>query len=96
MATMIDRVQLMQLRAIMEVGYRKCAAECGLLKPYISQKEAFDKYGRGTVERWIDEGLIVVVKDGPGSSKCRIKRDEIELVAATSNRESWFENHVED
>lgn len=92
----IDRMQLMQLRAVMEVGYRKCAAECGLIKPYISQKEAFDKYGRGTVERWIDEGLITVIKDGPGRCKCRIKRDEIELVAATSNRESWFDNHSDD
>lgn len=96
MAHTLDRSDFLQLRAIMEVGFNKCAAEAGLIKPYISQKEAHDKYGRGTVERWAAEGLIKIIKDGPGKSRCRILREEIELVAATNNRESWFEHHYKD
>ena len=83
----------MQLRAIMEVGYHKCAEELGLIKPYMSQKDAHDRYGRKTVERWAAEGLITIIKDGTRQSKCRIKREEIELVAAMSNRASWYEHH---
>lgn len=93
MAEPIDRLQLMQFRAIMEVGYHKCAVECGLMTAYISLRLAFKMYGRKTVLRWADEKLITVIKDGTGTSKCRIKRDEIELIAAASNRASWYEHY---
>ena len=67
--------------------------EFGDLRPYMSLKEAYDKYGRGTVDRWIDEKLITRIKDGTGTSKVRISRAEIRSVADTSNRASWFEHH---
>lgn len=89
----IDLVQLKQMQAIIEVACGKIAATAGLITPYISQKEAHDKYGRRTVERWADAGLIDIIKDGPGKSRCRILREQIELIAAMSNRESWFEHH---
>ena len=85
--------QVKQLQAAFEAGFRKCAEEVGLLKPYMSQKEAHDKYGRATVERWVNEGLIKIIKDGTGHSKCRINRQQIETVAFTANRASWFEHH---
>lgn len=89
----IDRVQLNQMQAIFEAGFNKCAAALGKIPPYISQKEAHDTYGRRTVERWADEGLIEIIKDGTRNARCRILRSQIELVAAMSNRESWFEHH---
>lgn len=91
----INRTHLIQLRAVFEAGFNACAVECGLLKPYLSLNQAQKKYGRKTVNRWIDEGLIKVIKDGTGTSKKRIDRKEIEMVAATSNRASWYE-HRED
>lgn len=95
MADALDRAQVKQLLAIMRVGYRQCAEDLGLLKPYISLNQAYKTYGRKTVDRWADEKLISIIKDGTGTSKCRIKREEIELVAATSNRASWYDNHEE-
>lgn len=84
-----------QIRSAYSAGYTKCLEEFGKVKPYLSLKQAFDLYGRGTVERWIDEGLVDVVKDGVKNSKCRINREQIELVANAGNRSSWFVHNFE-
>ena len=89
----IDRLQLKQLEAVTDVVVSRFAVECGLLKPYLTITQAYKRYGRGTVDRWAAEGLIEIIKDGTRNSKCRIKRSQIELVAATQNRASWFDNH---
>jgi hypothetical protein len=89
----LDRLQLLQIQAAYGAGYKRALADCGQLRPYLSLKEAYRKYGQGTVERWVDEGLIVKIKDGPGSSRVRIEREKIELIAGESNRCSWYENH---
>lgn len=88
--TVLNRDFLIQIQASYEAGYRKCAEQLGLLKPYISLREAQKTYGRATVDRWISEGLVHIIKDGTTTSKCRIKREEIELIASMSNRASWF------
>ncbi|MDL2230336.1 hypothetical protein LJB87_00925 [Alistipes sp. OttesenSCG-928-L06] len=93
MSEIIDRTILRQISAAYAAGYAKAKADCGELEPYISLKQAYKMYKRATVDRWIDEGLIAVIKDGPNNSKCRIDREAIALVAAASNRESWFEHH---
>lgn len=92
----LDRLHLLQIQAAYAAGFKKAVAECGMLRPYISLKQAYRMYGQGTVERWADEGLIVKIKDGPGSSRVRIDRQQIELVAGESNRCSWYENHETD
>lgn len=86
----LNRDFLFQLQASYEAGFRKCAETLGLLKPYLSLREAQKTYGRSTVDRWINEGLVHVIKDGTNTSKCRIRREEIELVASMSNRASWY------
>ncbi len=77
----------------MDVVIEKFAVKHGLIKPYLSLNEAYKMYGRRTVERWIAEGLIEIQKDGTRTSKCRILREQIELVASQSNRASWYEHH---
>lgn len=89
----IDLTHLKQLDAVIDVAVSRFAVKCGLLKPYMSLNEAYKAYGRGTVDRWISEKLIIPIKDGTGTSKRRIERKQIELLAATSNRASWFEHH---
>lgn len=64
----------------------------GKLSRYITLSEAYKTYGRATVDRWRREGLIAVIKDGSATSKCRISREEIALVASMSNRASYFAN----
>ncbi|MFS2185618.1 hypothetical protein ACCC92_03030 [Mucilaginibacter sp. Mucisp84] len=63
-----------------------CAAEMGAiaglisagkLKPYLSKSQAFRRYGRARVERWLAKDLIAPRKDGNHSAQWRIDRLEI-------------------
>lgn len=76
-----------------ELGAKAALAQSGHLKPMISKSEAYRIYKRGKVDRWIREGLVVPVKDGINSSTMRIDRIQIDTVAKTSNRISWYNNH---
>ena len=73
-----------------EIGARKALQEAGLIKPYIKLREAYRKYGESIVRRWMAEGLIKTVKDGPRNASVRISRIEIETVAKTANRASYL------
>lgn len=88
-------LHVIQVQAAYVAGYKKCLEDAGKLKPYISQAQAYAKYGRVVVDRWVNEGLITVIKDGANNCRCRINREQIELIAETSNRNSWYE-HNED
>lgn len=84
------------IQDIVKITTHKVLIETGQLKPFISQNEAFRRYGRTTVERWIKEGLVKLIKDGDKNCDKRIDRVQIESVAHTSNRASWYENHCKD
>jgi hypothetical protein len=73
-----------------ELGANRALEQANLLKPYISLRDAQRKYGVTIVKRWIDEGLIQVIKDGNATSKIRIERARIEAVAAASNRNTYM------
>lgn len=89
----LDRDQMMQIQAAYAAGYSACMANFGHLSPYISLKQANDTYGRRIVARWIEEGLVEPIKDGDGHRKCRINREQIEIVASMSNRNSFFQHN---
>jgi hypothetical protein len=72
-----------------ELGALKALAHVGALKPYISMREAFRRYGEAIVKRWIDEGIVTPHQDGPGAKK-RIDRVGIEAIARASNRASYL------
>ena len=78
-----------------EIAAQKVLVSTGQLKPYMSLRQAYKLYGERNVERWRREGLIKAVKDGDRNSKVRIDRLEIESVARTSNRASYFEHSKE-
>ena len=78
-----------------EIAAQKVLVSTGQLKPYMSLRQAYKLYGERNVERWRKEGLIKAVKDGDRNSKVRIDRLEIESVARTSNRASYFEHSKE-
>lgn len=73
-----------------EVGASKILMECGVLKPFLKLREAYRLHGEGTVKRWISEGLINPVKDGPHNSTVRIDRIELLTVARTCNRATYL------
>lgn len=73
-----------------ELGAKKALEEIGMLRPYLKLNEAKRLYGPSIVNRWIKEGLINPVKDGERNASVRIDRIQIESVAKTSNRASFY------
>jgi len=73
-----------------ELGARRIAKELGISKPFMSQNEAWKIYGRRTIERWIEEGLITPQKDGNATSKIRLDRMELETLSKSSNRHTYL------
>ena len=76
-----------------EMAAKKALIEVGQLKPYLTLREAQRIHGQSTVLRWIDEGLIKPIKDGDRNCRVRIDRIQLEAVARTSNRASWYNHH---
>lgn len=91
------RLNHAELRRLLQesflAGHNQAKEDLGVIKPFISKAEAYRKYGRSVVDRWISEGLISLIKDGPDSSKIRIERSQIEQVAISSNRISYYNHH---
>lgn len=76
------------------LGSESTLVELGILKAHLSQSEAFRTYGRANVERWIKEGLIEPIKDGPHSAKVRLDRVKLKAIANTANR-AFYKRHIE-
>lgn len=90
----MPELELYQLQNLIIAGQKYAVkatlVELGLLKPFLTKAQAYKSYGRGTVDRWIGEGLVKIIKDGDSSSSIRINRMEIEGVAMASNRTTYL------
>lgn len=90
---MLITLETFQLRALLadaaEMGAMKALSQSGALKPYLSKAEAYKIYGRRNIDRWIKENLIEEITDGI-STKIRLERIQLESIAKSSNRASWF------
>jgi hypothetical protein len=73
-----------------ELGAQKLASDLGLIKPYLKLNEAYRRYGKAIVTRWINEGIVHLIKDGPRNASVRIDRLEIESAAKTCNRTTYI------
>lgn len=60
------------------------------LPRYMSKNQAYTRYGRRVIDRWIKEGLVTEIKDGDRQHKIRLDSLELEKLAAFSNRTSFF------
>jgi len=74
----MERQLLLQAGA--ELGALITLIKTGQIKPYITKAEAFRRYGRKNIERWLDEGLLTPRKDGNHSAGWRIDLLEAELI----------------
>lgn len=74
------------LNAAAENAVKKFAIEMGIIKPVLSKTEAYEKFGKANVDRWIKEGLLKPHRDGNHTAKFRINRYDLELLAISSNR----------
>jgi hypothetical protein len=71
------------LKIAAKAGAEKALAESGGLPEGITKAEAYRLYGRGNVDRWLQEGLILV-------SNKNIDRTKLERIAAASNRRTYL------
>lgn len=66
------------LQAAAELGANQALASLGKIRPYLNKSEAFRRFGRNKVERWIGQALVTPRKDGGHSAPWRIDRLELE------------------
>lgn len=57
----------------------------GVAKSHISKSEAYQRYGRATIDEWIKKGYLSGIREKGGSSRYRISVIELEQVAAQFN-----------
>jgi hypothetical protein len=55
-------------------------------KPWISQRKAWQTYGKSNVDCWLRKGIVSRQKDGQRNSTVRYDRLELERAAKSSNR----------
>jgi hypothetical protein len=65
-------------------------AKFGDAKHFLSQNEAFERYGKANVTFWIKSGLVKKHKDGEKTCTIRLSRLELETASITNNRAEWF------
>ncbi len=69
-----------------EAGANAAMEKAGLLSPNVSMTEAYTKYGRRSVDRWIKEGRIKAKKLSPNATKRFLVRSELEVLDKSFNR----------
>ncbi|MEJ6980735.1 hypothetical protein WG906_09765 [Pedobacter sp. P351] len=91
---MLITMEFNQLKQLMtdcvELGTKSTLIELNILKPFLSKNEAYKKYGRGTVDRWIKEGNLKAIKDGTTSSSIRLDRITLEILSKASTRHTYL------
>ena len=78
------------LKNATETGVQKALDEAGVLQESLSKSEAYQQFGRSTIDRWIQEGLLVPKSaNGKLLHKC-IDRVKLEAIAHSSNRITYL------
>jgi hypothetical protein len=85
----ISAVIVGMLKDQAELAAMAVLVQQGVLKRYLTQNQAHTIYGRSTVERWVKEGLVTLIKDGTKNAAIRIDRIQLEAVSKVSNRPSY-------
>jgi hypothetical protein len=66
-------------------GYKRCLRDKGILPHYISQREAYRRFGMAFVESWRKDGLIHPIKIGDSeNSKILYKLGTLEILFDSS------------
>lgn len=68
-------------KAAVEIGTLKALVKIGQISEMISQKEAFNLYGKSTVKRWINDNLIECVKGKGAKSPVKLSRIKLLILA---------------
>ncbi len=78
------------LKNATEAGAQKALEEAVVLQDFLSKSDAYRQFGRSTIDRWIQEGLLVPRSaNGKILHKC-IDRVKLEAIAHSSNRITYL------
>jgi len=78
----IEKFELQQmLNTASELGANRVLVKNGLVKTEISKSEAYRRYGRKSVDRWIRMGEIEPIKRG---AAIRLNVTELDLLSKTN------------
>lgn len=87
-------LELFELRKLLadqaELGAKQALIKAGVAAPVISQSQAYDMYGRKTVDRWVKDGLINRIKHGDRNCAVNFNAMELEVLSKSSNRHIYF------
>lgn len=74
-----------------QLGAQKALEMAGIVCPFLTMREAYRKYGKNRVARWIDRGIVKPLREG-GNTSARVP--VAELINAAIGEESirFFEN----
>lgn len=75
-----------------ELAVTKALVATGQTPATISQKQAYELYGRRDIDRWVKEGLVTRIQDGDKSG-VRYSVEQLTKVAIKSNRHTYLEFH---
>ena len=79
----LEEYQLSELlKTAARLGANKLAVDLGLVKTKISKSEAYRRYSKWMVDRWIREGKIKQVKNG---GKVLLDVQQLEELTATND-----------
>ncbi len=88
---MISTEQLSLLfQSAVKAGSEKIIMESAVLGSRLRLSQAYVTYGRTNVDRWIKEKLVGTQCGASGGRFVTILRNELEAVAANSNRISYL------
>jgi hypothetical protein len=89
-------LELFELRKLFadaaELGAKQLSIKAGLTSPVISASNAYEIYGRKTVERWVKDGLIERIKHGERNSSVNFDAMALEVLSKSSDRLRYFLN----
>lgn len=78
------------LKNAAQSGAQKAIDDACVSPDCLSKSEAYRLYGRATIDRWVQEGLIVLKSEnGKILHKC-IDRFKLEAIAHSSNRITYL------
>lgn len=69
------------VKSAFELGIEKALVSVGQIPEMISQKDAYDLYGKSNVQRWIKNNLIECVQGDSKSSPIRLSRIRLGILS---------------
>lgn len=78
------------LKTAVTAGADKVLATAVPKQPRLTKAQAYRRYGRYNVDRWLIEGLIEAASVNPSISKKTFDCAKLEAIAAASNRVTYL------